>query len=416
MFQALCHVQNWLRLAHYDCVMTVLLTTTMLWPSVARLAAAFAGVGVEVEALLPAGHAAAKSRFVARTHGYDPLFPLGALTRAVAHAAPDLVVPCDDRALTQLLALPDQDGLLARSLGQVANYATLLARKDFICAARDAGIVAPKTIRLEREHDLEAALAEIGFPAVLKVDGSWGGDGTAVVHDVEQAHAAYARLGAAPTRGRSVMRAILRRDSHFLREALSPRPRTVNLQAFVPGKPATSAFACWKGRVLASIHVDVLETLHPHGPATVMRRVDCPQMERAAVTLAERFGLSGLHGLDFVRDELGQPHLIEMNPRATQASAFAFGPGHDLAAALAGCLTPSARWPRPLVTENPVIALFPQEWRRDPQSAWLHSAYPDVPWDDPDVLRACLGPGERPPERQRPEAGRALTLRQAVGR
>ncbi len=213
-----------------------------------------------------------------------------------------------------------------------------------------------------------------------------------------------------------MLRAILRRDANFLREALSPPVRTVNLQAFVPGRPATSAFACWKGRVLASIHMDVLETLYPRGPATVMRRIDCPRMEQAAVQLAERFGLSGLHGLDFVRDKKGQPHLIEMNPRATQASAFALGPGHDLAAALAGCVTPAARWPRPLLTENPVIALFPQEWRRDPQSPWLHSAYPDVPWDDPGVLRACLAPGQKPPERRDPERSPALTLRQAVGR
>jgi len=117
-----------------------------------------------------------------------------------------------------------------------------------------------------------------------------------------------------------------------------------------------------------------------------------------------------------VRDGAGQPHLIEMNPRATQASAFALGPGHDLTAALMGAFAPSARWPRPLLTENPVIALFPQEWRRDPASLWLHSAYPDVPWDDPDVLRACLAPGQTPPERQRAGSAPALTLRQAVGR
>ncbi len=237
-----------------------------------------------------------------------------------------------------------------------------------------------------------------------------------VAHNSDQARAAHARLAATPSRGRSVLRAIRRRDGHFLREALSPPARTVNLQAFVPGRPATSAFACWKGRVLASIHMDVLETLHPRGPATVMRRVDCPQMEQAAVRLAERFGLSGLHGLDFVRDEAGQAHLIEMNPRATQASAFAFGPDHDLAAALAGCFFPAARRPRPILTENPVIALFPQEWRRDPQSPWLHSAYPDVPWDDPEVLRACLAPGQNPPERRGAMASPALTLRQAVGR
>ncbi len=160
---------------------------------------------------------------------------------------------------------------------------------------------------------------------MLKVDGSWGGDGTAVVHDPQEARAAFARLAAAPSRGRSALRAVLRRDRHFLREALMPPARTVNLQAFVPGKPATSAFACWKGRVLASIHMDVLETLHPRGPATVMRRVDCSQMEAAAVRLGRALRPFRPARARFRSRRTGPGHLIEMNPRATQASAFAFG-------------------------------------------------------------------------------------------
>jgi hypothetical protein len=162
--------------------------------------------------------------------------------------------------------------------------------------------------------------------------------------------------------------------------------------------------------------MDVLEVLHARGPATVMRRVECRAMEQAAIRIAERFGLSGLHGLDFIRDRHGTPHLIEMNPRATQTSAFAFGPGRDLAAALVAEVAATLPAPRPLVTENPVIALFPQEWRRDPQSGWLHSAYTDVPWDDPAVLRACLAPGEESPERRLATRSTALTLHQVVGR
>jgi hypothetical protein len=37
------------------------------------------------------------------------------------------------------------------------------------------------------------------------------------------------------------------------------------------------------------------------------------------------------------------------------------------------------------------IALFPQEWLRDPKSPHLASAYHDVPWDDPALLHALIG-------------------------
>ncbi len=398
----------------------VLLTTTVGWPSSARLVAAFAQLGFEVEALLPLGHVAGASRFLGRRYDYDPLFPFAALGRALEQAQPDLVVPCDDRALAHLLEaawrLPQAAPLIARSLGDLASYPTLVARAAFIAAARALRIEAPQTVTVRSRDELGVALARFGGRGVLKADGSWGGDGVALLGNVDQAIAAWARLALSPSRARNLARAFLRRDRHFLRAALRPPSIGVCLQQFVAGTPATSAFACWKGRVIASIHMDVLETLHPHGPATVMRRVDCPDMEAAAVKLAERFGLSGLHGLDFIRDAEGRAHLIEINPRATQACAFALGEGHDLIAALAGCIVPSRRATRPLLTDNRAIALFPQEWHRDPQSDWLHRAYPDVPWDDPGVLRACLGPDAPAPPRPAEGRAGALTLRQAVGR
>jgi hypothetical protein len=42
------------------------------------------------------------------------------------------------------------------------------------------------------------------------------------------------------------------------------------------------------------------------------------------------------------------------------------------------------------VTEKDTIALFPQEWIRDPQSPALQSAYHDVPWQEPALIRDCV--------------------------
>lgn len=380
----------------------ILLVTTVEWPSSARLASAFAAAGATVEAVYPRGHVITGSRFVSAHHRYTAWAPLTSITKAIARAQPDLVVPCDDRAVAKLVRL-DRGALrplIERSLGAPAKYAALMARGTFIDAARAAGIVAPETYVVPDETLLDEILGRAGFPCVIKADGSWGGDGVAVVHDRAEAHEVYRRFALAPGRLRSLVRAVKRRDVHFLREMVRPRPMTVSVQRFVSGRPFTTAFACWKGRVLGAIHMEVLETLGPTGPASVLRRIDCQRMDYAAVRIAEQFGLSGLHGLDFMRDAGGQPHLIEINPRATQSAPLALGPGHDLAAALASCIAPLPRPVRPTVTDNQVIALFPQEWRRDPASAWLASAHLDVPWDDPAVLLACLAPGEAGPERR----------------
>jgi hypothetical protein len=46
--------------------------------------------------------------------------------------------------------------------------------------------------------------------------------------------------------------------------------------------------------------------------------------------------------------------------------------------------------PAKKVTDNDTITLFPQEWMRDPASPFLTSGYHDVPWEEPELLRACV--------------------------
>jgi hypothetical protein len=236
---------------------------------------------------------------------------------------------------------------------------------------------------------LTEAIAILGFPLVLKSDGSWGGEGVVIARNAAEAEAGYERLSRSPSLLRGVVRTLKRRDIHFAREAMARKERRVSAQKFVHGVPAASAFAAWRGEVIAAIGYDVLVADGAIGPPNVIRRVDCPQLESANVRIARRFGLSGPHGLDFIRDGGGTAHLIEINPRATQGSTFAFGPGRDLPAALAGCLVSNPGM-RPAIA-NDLVAIFPREWRRDPASPFLDSAYHDVPWDDPGVLLASLG-------------------------
>jgi len=284
-----------------------------------------------------------------------------------------------------------------------------MSRDRFIAAAQSLGIAAPEMHAVASIGDLEKRLKDFGFPAVLKLDGSWGGDGVSVVHNREEARAAFERLSRPRSRLRGLARSFLRNDLHFLRDALYGVEKSViTVQRFVTGTPATSAFACRDGKVLAAIHADVVETMRANGAASVVRRADSTMMDGIAATIALRFGLSGLQGLDYMRDTLGNLHLIEMNPRATQICALSLGADSDLPAALMG--TPA----RPsLRAAADVVALFPQEWRRDPASHWLRSAYLDAPWDDPAVLRAMLAPGETPPL-PTPSQESALTVQQAA--
>src|SRR6218665_1654799 len=122
----------------------ILLVTSFAWTRADRLAGAFAGAGAQVDAVYPAGHAIAHSRFLDRSFSYRGLAPLARLREAMAESAPDLVIPCDDRVSAELAALYDEAGgsekaLLERSLGQPALYPRMTTRRVFLSEAAKAG-------------------------------------------------------------------------------------------------------------------------------------------------------------------------------------------------------------------------------------------------------------------------------------
>jgi carbamoylphosphate synthase large subunit len=329
---------------------------------------------------------------------------------AIAAARPDLIVPCDDRAVSHLLSIgahaPEVAALLARSMGRLESYPLRMARSRAIAVAQAEGISVPLTVAVANEYEFWRALECVGLPAVLKADGSWGGEGVAVMRTPEQASRAFRRLADPLSRLRSLVRTVLRKDAHFLQETLAPKAVSLQAQQFIRGKPATSAFACCDGEVLAAIHMDVVESRGTTGPASLIRRTDCSRMDEAARRIPRRFELGGLHELDFVRDESSIPHLIEINPRATQICHLALGAGHDLPSALLG------RPPRPIATDKPLIALLPQAWSSGRLSPDAQTAYLDVAWGDPAVVSAAIDSGftlfKTQPERNAPAATEAF--------
>jgi ATP-grasp domain len=129
----------------------------------------------------------------------------------------------------------------------------------------------------------------------------------------------------------------------------------------------------------------------PSGHATVLRLIENAEMSSAAERIARKLKLSGTHGFDFMlEDRTGSAYLIEINPRATQVGHLTLGLGRDIPAALHSAVTGNSVRPALKVTNDDTIALFPQEWLRDPASTYLQSAYHDVPWDKPDLIRACV--------------------------
>ena len=380
----------------------VLVVTTFRWYPTARLAMALAHAGFAVEVLCPPGHPIGKTSAAGKIHTYNGLAPLRSLRAAIAAEEMELIVSGDDLATRHLQSLYDHErrhgtsksplcSLIERSLGGAESFPFAYARAAFIDLAEQEGIRTPKTEAIENLDDLKDWIIRNGFPAALKADGTSGGDGVRIVRTVDGAERAFRALQAPPRLLRAAKHALLDDDLTLIGPSLRRRKFAVNAQAFVEGREATSAVACWNGKVLAALHFEVINKRSASGPATVVRAIENAEMSTAAEKMVGRLNLSGVHGFDFMLEEqTGHAYLIEINPRATQVGHLALGSGRDLPAALYGAVSGKAAQPAPKVTEKDVIALFPQEWIRDPESPFLTSAYHDVPWAEPELVHDCV--------------------------
>jgi len=262
--------------------------------------------------------------------------------------------------------------------------------------AQDEGIRVPQTDAIANHENLQDWTARHGFPAVLKANGTSGGEGVRVVRTLEDAERGFRSLMAPPQFLRAAKHALVDNDLTLIWPALLRHQFVVYAQTFIEGREATSAVACWNGEVMAALHFEVINKRNASGPATVVRLIENAEMSAAAEKMVRRLHLSGVHGFDFMLEEhTGNAYLIEMNPRATQVGHLGLGDGRDIPAALYAVLSGNAVESTPKVTEKHTIALFPHEWIRDPESPFLQSAYHDIPWEEPELVRDCVNSREK---------------------
>jgi hypothetical protein len=380
----------------------VLVATTFRWYPTARLAMALAAAGFTVDMVCPRRHPLTKTRAARRIYRFNGLTPLHSLRAAIADGKPDLIVPGDDlmtRHLHRLFERESRAGkaespicaLIERSLGAAESFPISYARAPFMELAEQEGIRIPKTAVIESFDGFKDWIIRNGFPAVLKANCTSGGDGVRIVRTVDEAKRAFRSLQAPPRLLRAFKHALLDDDMTLISPALRREKFVVNAQAFVDGKEATSAVACWNGKILAALHFEVINKTGSTGHATVVRLIENSEMAAAAEKIVRRLDLSGVHGFDFMLEkQTGNAFLIEINPRATQVGHLALGIGRDIPAALHAVVSGGEVQPAPRVTEKDTIALFPQEWIRDPESAFLRSAYHDVPWEETELVHDCV--------------------------
>jgi hypothetical protein len=388
--------------------LNVLLVSTFAWSTAGRLAVALDEAGFVVDAVAPPNSVVHGIVAVRRSHRLSLIRPVSSLRRLIEDCRPDLVIPSDDpsrQALHSVYASADPTSArgeavrecLVRSLGAPETYDWIYSRAMLMDIALQRGLCAPPTSLVTTEAAASAWQRRHAGPVVMKTDGSWGGRGVEIVHTADEVASAWRRLTTPPNATRVLKRLFVDRTPWPLRDRLTGRQPVVSIQTYVPGHPANVAVSCLDGEVVAAVTAEVVVSTRPTGPATVLKVIDHPEMTATAASIVKALHLTGLCGFDFVLDpSTGRAHLVELNPRATPTSHLLTADGSDPLRSLAASMREQAPPERQAPYSEGLVALFPQELERDPQSEYLARAHHDIPAHAEDfVAKAGTTPVQR---------------------
>ena len=354
------------------------------WISTSRMPGALHHAGFDVTVLAPRDALVTKSRYARRVGHFpnDCTYALwvSTLAAAVRVQAPALIVPGDDRSanlLHKVISDPPPGlipalharlvELIERSLGDRRYYQVASNKFMLPEVAIAAGVAVPEQEVVSGAQAAIGAAREVGYPAVVK-RASGSGAGT--------------------------LRIVA--DDNAVAQFVAEAPEwPVLVQRFVRGRPAAFGAVALAGSMLAGITAIRMHTEPPQsGPATVFQLTDRPDVAQAAAKMIEALGLSGFSSFDFLlEDDTDLPYLLECNPRISVSSYIGthFGAdlSHELYRALAGAREAGRHPPQTPIREQ-IVALFPQEWMRRPDSVALRSCVIDAPWDDPELFAATV--------------------------
>jgi len=379
----------------------MVISTQRRWSLAARIAIELANSGFLVAVVSPRGSFVRKTQVFDAHYGYHSWTRVRSVERAIKSWHPDFLICSDDQAIADMHALyvrasKSEDeaakavvDLITTSLFDPAVFSIAQKKSLFIDYAKSLGLRCPRTTLVPDARILASELRAATYPILVKADGSYGGTGVRKATSADEVRSSFFKLSTFGNHPNAIKRAL----SEFLPWQLlswARQRRTVCLQEYIVGRPANRAVVCYMGEVLAGISVKAVETFGEFGPATIIEVIDQPEMAAAAALIVRKLKLSGFHGFDFVLDPSNQAWLIELNPRVTQISHLGAAAGLSLSVAFFSKIGDAEPKPQLAWSAEKIIVLFPLEMRRSNRSKYMFPHYHDVPWDQPELVYACM--------------------------
>lgn len=192
------------------------------------------------------------------------------------------------------------------ALGMAVN------KEQTLEVARKLGVGVPKGVNVRAVSEVKAAMREIGLPAVVKPVESWVSG--------EQRGARFTPL--LVTTAEEAQRAV---------EELTSLGGMTLFQQFLSGRREAMSFLYANGQMYARFAQWARRTDPPLGGTSVLRQsIAIPaDIGEQAEHLVREIELEGYSEVEFRRDDAGNPHLMEINPRLSASVEIAVRSGVD---------------------------------------------------------------------------------------
>lgn len=229
-----------------------------------------------------------------------------------------VLIPLHDGSIEAIRARRSAfDGRIAIALANEAALRLAISKPATLGLAAQLGLAVPHGVAISDPADVPSALREIGYPAVIKPVQSWvqaNGPGTRL--------ACRAVLNEEEAR-RSVTDVVQAGGTVVVQEWLSGRREAINL-----------FYA--RGRIWARFAQVAHRMYPPLGSASVLRESVPlpPDATDDAERLIRAMDLEGYSEVEFRRDRVGRPVLMEVNPRLSASVEIAVRSGVNFPALL----------------------------------------------------------------------------------
>lgn len=353
------------------------------WLGAARLPRALHRAGWQVASLCSPGNLLAHSRFagaVTVAASGDTLW--ADLLGVVKAEKPDILIPgCEAAVRFFQVVMASARGqelsaqaaavlaLVRVAVGTGLHAHATLSKTAMHALCLEWGLSVPRQLPVRSAQDAVTAAASLGYPLVLKGEHGFAGQQVRICRDPQELLWAYQDLHRADP------------------------GKHIDAQQYVRGTVAMCAGVAKDGSLLDSVFAFKRNT-HPGatGPCSVFEFADDARAAFMLAALVHQLGFTGLCSIDLMKEEgTGNLFVLELNPRPVPLSSLGHLVGHDLCGALARAFGSQHADAQLDADHRPqFVALFPNEWTRNPDSLWLHIAHHDVPWDDPPLLKAII--------------------------